>query len=89
MQTTARQRVHEKWLLELTALPTAAGRENRVIDWVTNWVKKRPKLILRRDKGNNLVIRIKGKRTRRPILVTAHLDHPAFVVREVVDQAGF
>ncbi|MEZ6210536.1 MAG: hypothetical protein R3B46_04715 [Phycisphaerales bacterium] len=28
----------EQWLLELTSIPTAAGREDRVIAWIREWV---------------------------------------------------
>jgi endoglucanase len=76
----------ERWLLELTNLPTAAGREDRVIDWIAGWVRRRPRLVLRRDAAGNLLITQRGRRSgprRAPLLITAHLDHPAFVVLEV------
>jgi putative aminopeptidase FrvX len=85
---------HEKLLLELTSIPTAAGREDRVIAWVERWVKARPKLRLRRDKAGNLLITRGDANTSRstskssvpaPLYITAHLDHPAFVVHSVID----
>ena len=30
----------EKWLGALTNLPTASGREDLVVAWVKNWVKR-------------------------------------------------
>ena len=85
----ADRRARERLLLEITSLPTAAGREDRVIDAIGRWTKARARrLVLSRDRyGNLLVARhdfleacAKGA---RPLLVTAHLDHPAFVVTAV------
>jgi endoglucanase len=77
-------RQHEQWLLELTAIPTAAGREHRVIAWVERWLAARPSLKLRRDTAGNLVITPgRGGGKRRPLFITAHLDHPAFVVAQI------
>lgn len=85
MITPGQRKAHRKWLMELTGIPTAAGREDRVIEWVTRWVKRRKSLSLRRDAAGNLLITGRGRRSKRPILFTAHLDHPAFVVRRVLD----
>jgi len=72
--------------MALTSIPTAAGREHRVIRWVDDWIKARKNLTLRRDRYGNMLISRKGvKRTSRPLLFTAHLDHPAFVITKVVD----
>ncbi|MHC4990819.1 MAG: M20/M25/M40 family metallo-hydrolase, partial [Planctomycetota bacterium] len=82
MITAAQRRPHLQWLLQLTGLPTAAGREDRVVQWVRDWVAARRNLQLRRDRAGNMLIRRAGRTSRRaPIFVTAHLDHPAFVVR--------
>jgi endoglucanase len=77
-------------LYELTAIPTAAGREHRVIAWVTRWVGRRKNLKLRCDEHGNLLITQAGADASvdhgpKPIFLTAHLDHPAFVVSRVVD----
>ncbi len=85
MTTAAQRKAHSQWLRELTGIPTAAGREDRVIEWVTRWVKRRKSLSLRRDAAGNLLITRRGRRSKRPILFTAHLDHPAFVVHRVLD----
>lgn len=83
-------RQHETWLKEITAIPTAAGREQRVIAWIRNWVKQRRSLKLREDKAGNLIVTqnraataSSGTKSTRPIFITAHLDHPAFVVRHI------
>ncbi|MFN3168666.1 MAG: M20/M25/M40 family metallo-hydrolase [Phycisphaeraceae bacterium] len=75
----------KKTLLELTGLPTAAGREDRVIEWVETWAKRRRGVTLKRDTYGNLTIQRKGARSKSPIYFTAHLDHPAFVVTDVLD----
>ncbi len=73
--------------MALTGLPTAAGCEDRVIEWVTEWVGQRRTLGLRRDGAGNLVITVRrAPESAKPIFITAHLDHPAFVVRRCLDE---
>ncbi len=84
MTTTAQRKTHLRWLKEVTALPTAAGCEDRVINWVEQWVKARSNLNLRRDKAGNLIVTQKRRSSARAIFITAHMDHPAFVVRKVL-----
>jgi endoglucanase len=83
------QRTHEQWLLDLTNIPTAAGREARVVAWITAWVARRRNLVLTRDRAGNLFItqrrREQAGASRAPIFITAHLDHPAFVVLSARD----
>ena len=77
---------HEQYLLEVTALPTAAGLEDRVVAWVKQWAQQhKRKVTLRADRLGNLVIKRKGARSATPLFFTAHLDHPAFAVTEVED----
>lgn len=89
MTTWSRREValHRRWLLELTRTPTAAGREHRVVDWVRGWHAQRSdRLTLEADGHGNLWLglrRVKGRRlSGRPIVLSAHMDHPAFVVSE-------
>lgn len=84
---SAARTTHERWLLELTQLPTAAGREWRVIQWIRRWVEARPLLRLREDRAGNLIVEPRElplSPTGSPIFFTAHLDHPAFVVHRVI-----
>lgn len=79
---------HLRWLLEITQIPTAAGREWRVVEWIRAWVNERPDLRLSTDAAGNLVVAPvspwnAGSGTR-PVYITAHLDHPAFVVKRIV-----
>lgn len=85
MRTTERNAArHLRWLRDITALPTAPGREDRVEAWIRRWVAARPDLAIRRDSAGNLAItrrRIGRSHPARPRLwFTAHMDHPAFVV---------
>ncbi|MEM1213216.1 MAG: M20/M25/M40 family metallo-hydrolase [Planctomycetota bacterium] len=80
MPTAAQRRQHEAWLLQLTNLPTAAGREDAVVQWITNWTKRRSDLALTADKFGNLILtHTAAPQTDTPLFITAHLDHPAFV----------
>lgn len=88
-----RQR-HHRWLLEVTQIPTAAGREARVVEWVRRWAAERPAITLSEDGAGNLHLSLNGTRAGEPsprgagggepVFFTAHLDHPAFVVERVV-----
>lgn len=85
---TDRRDLHTQWLKELTAIPTAAGHEHRVIAWITNWLNQRPDLTSKSDPHGNIEIRIDNNpKTDNPIYFTAHLDHPAFVVDEILSKA--
>ncbi len=70
-------------LMALTGLPTAAGCEDQVIGWVRQWVRQRRNLTVSRDRFGNLMIARRGVRSRRPIVLEAHMDHPAFVITDV------
>lgn len=82
---TIDRETHHRWLLELTQIPTAAGREERVIAWIRRWIAERPELELSEDAAGNLSVRIAAAApSSRPVYFTAHLDHPAFVVDRVI-----
>ena len=77
---------HQDWLLALTDIPTATGCEQRVIDWVRRWVKRRRGVTLRTDRHGNLLLsrpQSNGRAKGKPIYFTAHMDHPAFVVTDI------
>lgn len=73
----------EKWLAELSHLPTASGMEGAVVTWVERWASRRDDLKLSRDSGGNLLITQKGPKMYPPVLAVAHMDHPAFVITAV------
>lgn len=79
----ARKR-HLAWLEQVTAIPTAAGHEDRVIAWIERWIDDRTGIAVRRDPHGNIELRIAGvPESDSPTYFTAHLDHPAFVIDEV------
>lgn len=73
------------WLEQLTVLPSVAGREDAVVAWVRRWTARREDLRLVSDPGGNLVITQKRRSRRAPVWITAHMDHPGFVL---VDDLG-
>ena len=84
--TPASRARHEALALELTVIPTAAGREDRVQAFLDRWLHRRRKdLRWRRDGDGNLLITSRQRSRTAPLLFTAHLDHPGFVVKSVID----
>ncbi|MHC4975138.1 MAG: M20/M25/M40 family metallo-hydrolase [Planctomycetota bacterium] len=79
---------HTQWLLEVTGIPTATGREHLVIGWIERWCEQRQWASLTRDRAGNLTItNTTARPSERPIYFTAHLDHPAFVIDSIVGPA--
>ncbi len=73
---------HERLLLAVTGIPTATGKEQRVVDFITRWVAKRPSLTMTADDAGNLTVARAG--ATPTLYITAHLDHPAFVVEQLL-----
>lgn len=86
--TPERRAEREALLLELTQVPTAAGHEDRVLALIDSWIAPHAGLldVRRDDVGNVLVTQRRGSDGKAPILATAHLDHPAFVVTGVTPE---
>ncbi|GAB5497480.1 MAG: hypothetical protein Phyf2KO_25600 [Phycisphaerales bacterium] len=81
-------REHEQLLLELTAIPTAAGREGRVVSFINNWLSEREDIRMEADSSGNLTVSfIELSDDAPPVYFTAHLDHPAFVVERIIAPA--
>lgn len=75
---------HLRWLREVTQIPTASGKEDRVIAWIEEWLRGRAGVTLSRDNAGNLHVAREREPGGRPIYFTAHLDHPAFVVERII-----
>src|SRR5450432_3043046 len=74
-----------KILSELCAVPTAPYAEHRVVEYIEKFAAARTKLKFSRDSFNNLLLELPGK-TKSPRLVfVAHMDHPGFVARKMID----
>jgi putative aminopeptidase FrvX len=72
-------------LKSLCSVPTAPFAEGRVAQFVADFAAKRKNLSLRSDRFGNLLIELKT-RSRLPRWVfTAHMDHPGFVAKKMVD----
>src|SRR6478672_5725396 len=75
-----------KILQQLCSVPTAPFAEQHVVRYVEHFVAARPKLKLSRDRFGNLLIDLPAGRRKSPRTVfTAHMDHPGFVARRMVD----
>ncbi|MEZ6164206.1 MAG: hypothetical protein R3B67_07195 [Phycisphaerales bacterium] len=75
---------HVDWLMGLTQIPTAAGKEHRVIAWIDRWLTGRSGIEKRVDAHGNIELSLGGApKTDHPVYFTAHLDHPAFVVEQI------
>lgn len=77
------------WLEQLTSLPTVAGKEGAVVGWVRSWVTRRPDLRLVVDGSGNLVITQRRRSRQAPVWMTAHLDHPGFILTHQLTRDRF
>jgi len=77
-------------LREMLTIPTAPFAEHRVIAYLERFCKGRKGLTVSRDRAGNVLVRVRrGTRTvRRPVCLTAHLDHPGFVAQKTTPK-GF
>jgi endoglucanase len=75
---------HEHWLAEVTTIPSAAGREHRVGAYLERFFAPRARWRVERDGAGNMTVRRAGTSGGRSLYITAHLDHPAFVVERVL-----
>jgi putative aminopeptidase FrvX len=87
----AQRTFHEHWLAEVTSTPSAAGKEHRVIAYLDRFFAQRPTWRSDRDQAGNITVRrvptsptAAPASSSRPIYITAHLDHPAFVVERII-----
>lgn len=69
-----------RWLVDLTHLPTTSGHEDRVARWVTRWAARRDEIRLQTDRAGNLLLTLRGRKRKDPVIATAHMDHPGWVV---------
>jgi endoglucanase len=85
--TPERRAQREALLHALTQIPTAAGHEERVHAFIERTLAPHAARVdVSRDAaGNWLVLQRRREAGRAPLLFTAHLDHPAFVVTGAPD----
>ncbi|GMU24619.1 MAG: hypothetical protein AMXMBFR13_46930 [Phycisphaerae bacterium] len=74
-----------KILLELLAVPTSPFNEQYVAGYIRRWVDGRRGLALAADVFGNLIVRLRrGRTARRPLVFSAHMDHPGFEAEGMV-----
>jgi putative aminopeptidase FrvX len=86
MPITRFSAIQRKILTELLSIPTAPFAEHQVIAHILRFCERFKHVTVKRDAVGNILVRVKsGKRTiRRPVCITAHLDHPGFVSAKMI-----
>jgi endoglucanase len=71
----------------LAAQPTATRLEHAPARWVREFAARSDGLSLDEDRYGNLVVRTpeRGRASGPPLVLVAHLDHPGFVARSMLD----
>ena len=80
--------VHRRILLEMLSLPTAPFVEGAVVAYLERFCSRRSGLTLARDRVGNVLAHLRRGRHRvkRPVCLTAHLDHPGFIAERMIGQ---
>jgi len=77
----------KRWIslaMELLRLPTAPFYEGAVANWLRAFAEKRG-MKVRQDEAGNLMIHYrKGRAARRPLVISAHMDHPGFAAARMI-----
>jgi endoglucanase len=73
-------------LKELCSIPTAPFAERLVVEYVRQFAADRPRLHLSADRWGNLLLELPGKEKSPRWVFTAHMDHPGFVARRMIDR---
>ncbi len=75
-------REHIHILQEMLSTPTAPFAEHKVLAHVERYCAARKGVSISRDRVGNLLARVHigARKVARPVCITAHLDHPGFVV---------
>jgi putative aminopeptidase FrvX len=72
-------------LQSVCSIPTAPFAEGRVAEFVRKFVSRRQNLSLKEDRFGNLLIELKSRRNLPRWVFTAHMDHPGFVAKKMLD----
>ena len=72
-------------LKSLCSVPTAPFAEGQVVEFVREFVGRRKNLALRADRFGNLLIELKSSSRLPRWVFTAHMDHPGFVAKKMLD----
>src|SRR5690606_22149112 len=75
----------QNMLVELLSLPTSPFNEQFVADYIRRWAAGRPGLELSHDEFGNLRLRLRrGGNAGRPLVFSAHMDHPGFEAQRMI-----
>ncbi|MFQ5462831.1 MAG: M20/M25/M40 family metallo-hydrolase [Phycisphaerae bacterium] len=79
-----------KILIDLLSIPTAPFAEHQVLAYLDRFLGRRKLTDVTRDSAGNLLVRVRRgtRRVKRPVCITAHLDHPGFVVDRTVGKSS-
>ncbi len=82
----APETMSRKILVDMLSIPTAPFAEHQVLAYLERFLRQRKLTDVKRDAAGNLLVRVRrGKRrVKRPVCITAHLDHPGFVVDRAI-----
>lgn len=77
---------HRRILLDMLSIPTAPFAEHQVLAYLEAFFQRRPSLKVKRDAAGNMLVHLRQGRgkIKRPICLTAHLDHPGFVADRMI-----
>jgi endoglucanase len=75
-----------KLLHELCDIPTAPFAESRVLRYIDEFARARPRIRLAKDRFGNRLLVLPGTSRRRAarLIFVAHTDHPGFVARRMI-----
>jgi len=81
--------IQRRILTQLLSIPTAPFAEHYVIAHIVRFCKRRKQASFFRDRAGNLLVRVRsGRRViRRPVCITAHMDHPGFVAEKMIGKS--
>lgn len=73
-------RTYHRLLHEILTLPTSPLHEEHVVNYIREWAAQHPAVRVRADEFGNLHLILKRRaiRSRRPLVLCAHMDHPGF-----------
>jgi len=84
---------HRQILLEMLSLPTAPFVEGAVVAYLERFCSRRTGLSMTRDGVGNILVHLRresgragGRRVKRPVCLTAHLDHPGFIADRMINR---
>ena len=77
---------HRKILLDILSAPTAPFVDGAVIAYLERFCRNRRSLTMTRDRGGNVMVHLRRgrRRVRRPVCLTAHVDHPGFIADRMI-----